>query len=248
MKGILVRIAADHSYGRWNGPVDPDTGRFVYAPIWDDEPKKKPYKRGMGRRFTELQPALTRFNAACRLAHESKVRLPKELSKRWMHLDPDFEHLTYGDRGDKRGAGIRCLLPGDFLAFYAGLKPVRPSEHKLLYALVGFFVVDKIMYAADSPKSDRHRNAHTRWRSTSANDIVVFARHSVSGRLERCVPIGEWRRRAYRVRKSLLNRWGGLTVKNGYLQRSAVPPSFREADRFYSWFVSQKVRLLPRNN
>ena len=59
-----------------------------------------------------------------------------------MHLDPDFEWLTYGDNGDKRGAGIKHLSEGDLLVFYAGLKPVRASG-KLIYGLVGLYVVDK---------------------------------------------------------------------------------------------------------
>ena len=37
--------------------------------------------------------------------------------------------------------------------------------------------------------------------------------------------LGEWRDRAYRVRKDLLKTWGGLSVNDGYIQRSAVPPS-----------------------
>jgi hypothetical protein len=66
--------------------------------------------------------------------------------------------------------------------------------------------------------------------------------------LERCIPIGEWRDRAYRVRKDLLEAWGGLSVKNGYVQRSAVPPVFDNAKRFYDWFKRQSVQLVNRNN
>jgi len=38
-------------------------------------------------------------------------------------------------------------------------------------------------------------------------DIVVRAKSGVSGRLTQCIPIGEWRDRAYRVRKDLLKTW-----------------------------------------
>jgi hypothetical protein len=41
---------------------------------------------------------------------------------------------------------------------------------------------------------------------------------------------------------------GGLTVDNGYIQRSAVPPLFRNAERFYHWFQKQKVTLMNTNN
>jgi hypothetical protein len=47
-----------------------------------------------------------------------------------MHLDPDFQNLTYGDRGDRRGKEISQLKEGDFLAFYAGLRPIKKCEHK----------------------------------------------------------------------------------------------------------------------
>jgi len=113
---------------------------------------------------------------------------------------------------------------------------------------VGLYVVDEVVRAHDVPVSRRHENAHTRWTNTSENDIVVRAKPKLSGRLEHCIPIGEWRDRAYRVRKDLLWSWDGLSVKNGYLQRSAIPPSFLDAETFYSWFLSQGIRLAQRNN
>jgi hypothetical protein len=82
----------------------------------------------------------------------------------------------------------------------------------------------------------------------SAGDIVVRAVPGVSGRLDRCLPIGDYRNRAYRVRKHLLSARGGLTVKNGYIQRSARLPEFCNATQFYRWFLAQNVALLPRNN
>jgi hypothetical protein len=38
VKGLLVRVAADQSEGggNWNGPVDSETGEFVYVSIPDD--------------------------------------------------------------------------------------------------------------------------------------------------------------------------------------------------------------------
>ncbi len=69
-----------------------------------------------------------------------------------------------------------------------------------------------------------------------------------SGRLARCIPIAEFRDRAYRVTKPLLKEWGGITVNDGYLQRSARLPEFNDAARFYKWFQRQKPKLLPRNN
>jgi hypothetical protein len=50
-------------------------------------------------------PVLHRFCAdhACDLSAD--LRFPQELLHHPMHLDPDFECLTYGDEGARRGAG-----------------------------------------------------------------------------------------------------------------------------------------------
>jgi hypothetical protein len=170
------------------------------------------------------------------------------LERSEMHLDPDFEHLTYGDRGDRRGAGMSEMTEGDLVVFYAGLRPIRPVSEKLIYALVGLYVVHQVLLARNIPRDLRHQNAHTRKKTIGEPDIVVIAKRGLSGRLDRCIPIGEWRDRAYRVRADLLKIWGGLSVKGGYIQRSAVPPSFLDAKKFYAWFKRQSVRLVNRNN
>ena len=149
-----------------------------------------------------------------------------------MHLDPDFEQLTYGDNGDDRGLEIKKLVEDDLLVFYAGLRSVH-SAARLIYALVGLYVVSGVVLARDVPLHRHDENAHTRKLKIGAPDIVVRAKPGVSGRFTRCVPIGEWRERAYRVTHSILEEWGRLSVKNGFIQRSIRPPSFRAPDRFY---------------
>jgi len=165
-----------------------------------------------------------------------------------MHLDPDFEHLTYGDVGDRRGSHIRELKENDLLVFYAGLRPCQPCEHKLIYALVGVFVVDEVVNASTIPQSRWNENAHTRKQKRGASDIVVRAKLGVSGRFAQFIPIGEYRERAYRVRRDLLKDWGGLTVENGYIQRSARPPRFLNATMFRRWLDDQNVSLIQANN
>jgi hypothetical protein len=66
--------------------------------------------------------------------------------------------------------------------------------------------------------------------------------------LQRCLPIGEYRNGAYRVRASLLEDWGGLNVKDGYLQRSARLPRFLDTPKFLRWLKDQKADLLQANN
>ena len=103
--------------------------------------------------------------------------------------------------------------------------------------------------AKDLPESEWHRNAHTRRElAADADDVVVVAQVHLSGRLSRCLPIGDYRDRAYRVRKELLDEWGDISANNGYLQRSAVFPRLLDPEKFLAWFKRQSVELVRRNN
>lgn len=242
MNAILVRVAVDQAYGQWNAPVCPDSNEFVYIPI--PESGGTLFKSGLARKYTEIQPAFDTFSRK----YATSLTFPSNLMNYDMHLDPDFEHLTYGDQGERRGAGIARLGKGDVLAFYAGFKPIRKCEHKLLYGLLGLFVIEEIVQADAVPESRWMENAHTRKLKRGTPDIVVRANPRSSGRFEKCIPIGEWREGAYRIRHDLIDTWGGLSVKNGFIQRSAVPPTFLDGQKFYDWFLHQNVKLHRRNN
>jgi hypothetical protein len=241
MKAILVRVGVDHAYGAWNAPVNPITGQFVYIPIPDGIAKQ--YTLGNAHGFDEIVAPLSEFAEGC---GAKDLFCPAPLRQRKMHLDPDFDYLTYGDNGTRRGAGVSLLGSDDLLVFYAGLRPIFGG--KLVYALIGLFVVKEVIRAVDVPVERRHENAHTRWTTISENDIIVRAKSGVSGRFDRCIPVGELRDKAYRVRRDIEEAWGGLTVRNGYIQRSAVPPAFLNAPKFYDWFLQQGITLLERNN
>jgi hypothetical protein len=221
MKALLVRIGVDQAYGGWNAPVDAE-GRFVYVPI--PEKLGTPFMPGLERRYGEILPALERFCAEHDCDLYADLRFPKELLHFPMHLDPDFECVTYGNRGNTRGQRIVNLNEGDLLVFYGGLRPVQRSEHRLIYALVGTYVVEEVLLVEDVPQQRRYENAQTRRKTPGEGDLVVRAKPDVSGRFERCIPIGEWLDGAYRVREDILDAWGGLSVKDGFIQRSAVPP------------------------
>jgi hypothetical protein len=243
MKGLLVRVGVDQAYGGWNAPVDAE-GRFVYVPI--PEAAGTCFHPGLERKYEEVLPALRRYGHDRDMA--DGLRFPPALHGRSMHLDPDFACLTYGDVGNRRGARLRDMTDGDLIAFYAGLRPVHPCEHRLVYALVGLYVVHEVV-PVESLSPDRwHTNAHARKTVRGESDIVVRAKPAESGRFDRSVPIGEWRAGAYRVRRELLAAWGGLSVKDGYIQRSAVPPTFNHPDQFLAWLQRQGVRLAARNN
>jgi hypothetical protein len=242
VKAILVRVGVDQAYGAWNAPVNPETGAFVYVPI-PDSPAKA-YTPANMRGFAEIDAPLADFAVKNAV---SGLRCPESLRQRNMHLDPDFENLTYGDNGKRRGSAIAKLASDDLLVFYAGMRSITPPR-KLQYALVGLFVIQGVVPAIEVPPERRHENAHTRWTEISENDVVVRGKPGLSGRFNRSIPIGEWRDNAYRVCRDLEESWGGLTVKNGYIQRSVVPPAFIDAEKFYVWFRQQGITLTPRNN
>jgi hypothetical protein len=165
-----------------------------------------------------------------------------------MHLDPDFQHLTYGDSGTRRGKGLTDLGVGDVVVFYSGLKPVAACEHRLVYALVGLYQVAESVrvQSVDAPRWPE--NAHTRCVDRQWSDVIVRAKPGASGRLKQCIPIGEFRDLAYRVERGILADWGGLSCRDGYLQRSAVLPTLLDPQRFMRWFQSQAAELVSLNN
>lgn len=232
----------DQAFGHWNGPVDPETHEFVYVPIPDDGP----FQRGMATPYALVRGAVAAFGASRMCA--TTVELPAALCDRHMHLDPDFAQLSYGDNGLRRGKTIASFEPGDLLVFYAGLRPCRSSADRLVYAIIGLYRIAEVVRLADVPRRRWRENAHTRRLDHHADDVIVRAVPGTSGRLERCLPIGEWRGGAYRVRQDLLDVWGDLSCKDGFIQRSAVPPIFRDPVRFLRWFERQHARLIATNN
>jgi hypothetical protein len=245
MNALLVRIGVDQAYGGWNAPVDAE-GRFVYVPI--PEKPGTSFHPGLERRYAEVIPHLQRYCAdrCCDLKRD--LRFPQELLDRAMHLDPDFEHLTYGDVGGRRGAGMVNMGEGDLLVYYGGMRPIHRCRHKLIYALMGLYVVQEVVHVASVPPKRWHENAHLRKSKRGETDIVVRAKPGLSGRFDRCLPIGEWRDGAYRVRQDVLDAWGGLSVKDGFIQRSAVPPAFNRPSQFLAWLQEQGIQLIQSNN
>ena len=245
MKALLIRIGIDQAYGGWNAPVDAN-GHFVYVPI--PERRDTRFHPGLERHYGEVLPALHRFCGGRNCDLYGDLRFPHGLLEHPMHLDPDFDYLTYGDVGGRRGAGLVNMGDGDLLVFYSSLRPIYRCEHKLIYALMGMFVVAEVMPVASVPPHCWQENAHARRAKRGETDIVVWAKPAISGRFDRCIPIGEWRSGAYRVRHDVLDAWGGLSVKDGFIQRSAVPPTFKRPSKFLEWLQNQEVQLIAGNN
>ena len=167
MNGLLVRVGIDSTDGCWNAPMRLASGEFAYVTITDT----KPMRKGMARCYNEFIPMVKRFGE----------QLPAPLLRQPTHLDPDFDHLTYGDQG-QRGKRIQSsLTDGDLLAFFAALRSIDGPARPLVYALIGLYVVDEIVLAKSIPRSRWAENAHTR-RVPGDADIVVRAKPRVSGR------------------------------------------------------------------
>lgn len=243
MRGLLVRVGADQSEGggSWNGPIDRTTRSFAYVSI--PECNARP---GFEKPYSLVNRALATLQCC----------LPPWLSDQNMHLDPDFNHLTYGDQGQRAQQIREKLGRGDLIVFYAGLRDIRPNP-RLVYALIGLYLIEEIVPASAVPKVDWDKNAHTRYPWVpSSDDVIVKGQSDKSGRLEKCVEIGCYRcaagkpqqRPCYRVDSRVLAAWGGLIISDGYLQRSARLPEFCDAERFYEWFLKHNIKLLSRNN
>lgn len=263
-RALLVRVGIDSTAGSWNAPIHPDTGEYVYVPI----PESRRMREGLDRRYEETKPAIERLSDK----YGADLSLPEHLAGRSMHLDPDFEHLTYGD-ANARASQLSGLSAGDILVFYASFEPLPGMEPEYpknnVYALIGLFhleespttVMDESSgeiqgIAADQFKTNAHLRRDypddimERRRSSdgqAAPDVVVHADPSRSGRLQRTIDIGIYRRGAYRVRRPILDAWGGLSVKDGFLQRSGTLPEFRNPERFLDWFDRQEPNLKRDN-
>jgi hypothetical protein len=187
--------------------------------------------------YGALGPVISKFGAV----------LPPHLQPRHMHLDPDFDYLTYGDQGERAKQLRANLGGGDLLVFYASLADIHTKA--LVYAIIGLYVIEDIFLATNLPLGERHTNAHSRRvLEPHAQDLIIRGRPGVSGRLGRCIPIGNYREKAYRVRPDILDEWGGLSVKNGYLQRSARLPRFLDPKRFEKWLNFRKPVWVQTNN
>ena len=246
MKALLVRVGIDSSTksGHWNAPVNPRTGEFVYVPIREDESGgEKKIRPGYETYYDD------QFKGACQ---NLGVKLPEKLYGECAHLDPDFRYLTYGDER-KKAAQLEKLNLGedDILAFYTSLESIKSGQHKpgeLIYAMIGLYVLAcKPKKVGDIPEENWHRNAHTR-RYFKEDDIVFSGKKDSSGRLKRCICIGEYcpTKGLYYLKSELQEKWG--EAKAMCIQRGIHPLHYPE--KFCDWFENEKkkIGLMGRNN
>jgi hypothetical protein len=245
MKILLVRVGIDHTAGGWNAPVDTETNDFVYVPIPEHlgEHSNLKYKITYDNFVNDIKCFCEKIKI-----NNQDYCLPKDTLSNFVHLDPDFRYLTYGDKGKERGKRLNELDEDDIIIFYAGLKPINKKEKRLVYALIGLYTIDRTIPAKDLPESDRIMNAHSRKENIPDNDIIVFGKAGKSGRFDRCIPIGEFRDKVYRVRNDILKEWGGLGIKDGYIHRSFQQPYLTNPEKFLKWLKKFDIKLIERNN
>ncbi len=238
--GLLVRVAIDSTSGGWVGPCN-NSGGFCYVPMGDSSTLTTAYN-------TSYKPYEIAVNEFLPINAHPATRWPSQLPSAG-HFDPDFYNLSFGD-ANRRGARIHNNLDiGDFIVFYAGLRSIHTG--KLCYSIIGFYEIEQLLFAKNVPINEWHRNEHTRPKgclNPDPNEIVVFAKPGKSGRLLSHIPIGSYFNRAYRIQPEILEEWGGLDVKGGYIQRSIFLPAFLNGDRFLQWFQRQNPQFIQFNN
>ena len=235
-----MRVGIDQTFGQYNAPINPVNNDFIYLPI----PQSiEDFENG---KSTNYQQITGHFDNWCK-NNNASLDFPKHLLGKGTHLDPDFDNLTYGDQATGRGLRVKELQKGDFIVFFGSFKPISPSPHNLIYAIFGIMFVDKVMKVADISPDEFHLNAHTRIIQKNQEHLVVFATPNSSGRLKKALTIGERREGTYRVSNEILDAWGGLGVKNGFIQRSVCPPWFSNPSKFLTWFEHQKTEITIGN-
>lgn len=244
MKGLLLRVGIDQTFGHYNAPINPLTNDYLYMPIpqGQDSPEQT-FRHGMQTTYAQIEPHFKDFS----VRNSVNLSFPEHLKSIGCHLDPDFKNLTYGDQATGRGCRVGELAEGDFIAFFASFRPITPCDHALVYALYGIFFIDKIKKAEDISSDQWHVNAHTRIQNMNDEHLVVFADKSRSGRFRHAIPIGENRNGAYRVTNQILDAWGNIGVKDGFIQRSVCPPWFTNPEQFIQWLELQQVERIENN-
>ena len=158
MKGLLVRVAADQSEigGQYNSPMDSETKEFAYVAIPETQSVRSQYAKP----YSLVEDAVKTFGRS----------IPNRLIDQYksMHLDPDFEHLTYGDEKQRGKQITDYLKEDDLIVFYAGLQDIH-NHRPLVYAIIGLYVIKEIVNAIDIPEPRWHENAHTRYRPDAAD-------------------------------------------------------------------------------
>jgi hypothetical protein len=143
MQIVLLRVGIDSGRGGIQGPLFED-GSFEFIPIDD-------------RRGDSLQTYGNTQGAHGRvLIDYFPERLQERLRSRSIHSDPEFSTFTYGDPTLPK-KGLKSLMPGSLLVFYAGLEKWPERTGAGLY-IIGYFEVAKAGLATDFSSAELTKN------------------------------------------------------------------------------------------
>lgn len=184
MKTVLIRVGIDSGYGGNVGPIFED-GSFEYVPIPESS------KTNEKRRYNNTEGRSGKYysyfvDEACR--------------DRLLHFDPEFETFTYGDHLTKSKI-FKDLEKGDYLIFYAGLRPYESnSQFKGLF-IIGYFVVDGRYQYSDFKNKDILRkiknNAHIKKEHITRDTVIVQGNSSSSKLLKKAIRISGYGKNHY---------------------------------------------------
>jgi putative DNA base modification enzyme with NMAD domain len=180
-KALLLRVGIDRGTGGALSPIFAD-GSFEYVPIPETKPTQCPLT------FATLPSHCGRSLAAF---------VPRRIADRPAHIDPDFEHLTYGDAAPHKRRQLARLEPGDLLVFYAGFEPWPHQDIPRLFA-IGWFEVKAVhrlpaqQISTDCELRLRFGNTAHFWRHPPDQELALIEGEPRQSRfLRQAVPLGD---------------------------------------------------------
>jgi len=177
MKAILIRVGADTKSTGSLGPIfDNDT--FEFVPIPEDKTSKE------NRRYNNTKGGCGKYYS---------YFVDEQIRNEKMHFDPEFKTFTYGDHTKKVGSKF---LEGDYLVFYAGLKPYESNKQRKGLFIIGYFKIDRIFKYKDL-KNEKFvkilkNNAHIKCKKGERDTIIIKGHPNESKLLEKAIRISDY--------------------------------------------------------
>ena len=173
---ILLRIGLDSGYGGDVAPIFEDS-TFEYVPIpeYDKSSENRIYSETYGRHGKLLS-----------------LYVGPRYKNMKIHFDPEFETFTYGDHL-KKGKVFGNLQTGDYVVFYAGLRPYHGDSPPRGLYIIGFFCVDRVYIYKDLVSDEilnlLKNNAHVKRGDIAKDTVIVKGNPSKSRLLDKAIRI-----------------------------------------------------------
>lgn len=233
---FLANVGVNASHAA-RSPLFPD-GSFEFVPIPESTRSGAPPMR----RYRDLPSFNTPEQSLDRY-------VPARLYGAWVHDDPEFVTLTYGDTCQRspRAAALKSIETGDYLFFLARLSPFDHSFHSSSpgFYLIGYLHISQVIADISSALAPAvlqrlERNAHVRQSLAPGgrfDGYWVFCGSAQSRRFRIAVPFTRsFAHRVLRDAQGQLLRWppqrSELQVIGSYTRscRRILDPA-RRADR-----------------